>query len=362
MTQPFDSYRPPEGARPRTRQERRAARRSGDGGREEKMVPKVHFDSYYGTPVVKAPPWKSPIGIYLFLGGVAGGSSLLALGSQISGNAALRRTARLAAFGAAASGSLALIADLGRPERMLNMFRVFKLSSPMNMGSWILGSFGGTSALAALAEIDDLTQHWAPLPRRLRTLLHRVVSPAAGVAAGALGAPLAVYTAVLLGDTSNPVWNEVKDTLPVVFVSSASLASAGTAMVFTPTADAAPARFLALAGASADLYATHQMMEKADPVIEESLREGRSGTMLSLSEKCVAAGLVGTLLGARRSRKMAVASGLALMAGSALTRFGMLYAGLDSVKDPRCVIEPQKRRLRARQDAGTVHDSITTAR
>lgn len=362
MTNPFDSYRPPEGARPRTKAERRAARRSGDGGREEKMVPKARFDSYYGTPVVKAPPWKSPIGIYLFLGGVAGGSSLLALGSQLSGNKALRRSARIAAFGAAASGSLALIADLGRPERMLNMFRVFKLSSPMNMGSWILGSFGATSALAALPEIDDLTGHWVPLPDTVRTLLHTVVGPVGGAAAGAVGAPLAVYTAVLLGDTSNPVWNEVKDTLPFVFVSSASLASAGSAMVFTPTKDAGPARLVAIAGSTADLVATKKMMDKADPVIEDSMHSGRSGTMLRLSERCVAAGLVGTLLGARRSRKLAVASGIALMVGSALTRFGILYAGLDSVKDPRCVIEPQKRRLRARQEAGTVNDSITTAR
>ena len=42
------------------------------------MVPDVEFSSYYGRPVVKPAPWGHEIGAYLFLGGVAGGSGLLA--------------------------------------------------------------------------------------------------------------------------------------------------------------------------------------------------------------------------------------------------------------------------------------------
>ncbi|QNQ89973.1 nitrite reductase [Corynebacterium poyangense] len=360
MTNPFDSYRPPSGPQ-LSRAERRAARRSGDGGREEKMVPKVEFESYYGTPVVKAPPWESPIGIYLFLGGVAGGSALLAAGAQLSGRKVLRRNSRLAAFGAAGAGSLALIADLGRPERLLNMFRVFKLSSPMNMGSWILGGFGATSALAAVAELDTISGEKLRVPRWLRKLVHQRLAPGAGLASAALGAPLAVYTSVLLADTSNPVWNELKNTLPFVFVSSASLASGGLALVITPPEEAQPARILACLGALSDLYATKQMEHQVDPTIREALGEGKGGILLNLSEKFVAAGLLGALFGAGKHRKIAMASGISLMLGSALTRFGILETGLHSVHNPKYVIEPQKRRLARRQAEGAIHDGISTA-
>ena len=54
-------------------------------------------------------------------------------------------------------------------------------------------------------------------------------------------------------------------------------------------------------------------------------------------------------------------SGLALLAASALTRFGVFEAGLASAEDPRYTIEPQKNRLAARRAAGITDDSITTA-
>ena len=57
------------------------------------MVPPAEFTSYYGRPVVKASPWEADIPFYLFLGGVAGGSSLLAAGADLTGRPALRRPA-----------------------------------------------------------------------------------------------------------------------------------------------------------------------------------------------------------------------------------------------------------------------------
>ncbi len=43
-------------------------------------MPPVEFTSYYGRPVVKAPVWRWDIPAYLFTGGLAAGSSLLAVG------------------------------------------------------------------------------------------------------------------------------------------------------------------------------------------------------------------------------------------------------------------------------------------
>ena len=82
--------------------------------------------------------------------------------------------------------------------------------------------------------------------------------------------------------------------------------------------------------------------------------------MLHRSQVLTVAGGAGTLLGGRR-RGVAVASGLSLLAASALTRFGVFRAGIESARDPRYTIEPQKRRLAARRAAGLTDDSITTA-
>jgi len=323
------------------------------------MVPEAEFTSYYGRPVVKPAPWGDEVAAYLFLGGVAGGSGLLAAGAQLTGRAKLRRNARLSAMAAVLLSLVALVRDLGRPERFLNMLRTIKLTSPMNLGSWILSAFSAGMSVAAASEIDRMTGERLPLGP-LRPVLRAVEGPA-GVEAAVLAAPLAVYTAVLLADTATPTWNAAHEDLPFVFVSSASLASSGLAMVTTPVAEAGPARRLAVLGVLGDLAAMKLMARRMDPVAAEPLHHGNPGRMLRWSERLVIAGGLGTLLSGRH-RGIAAVSGLALMTASALTRFGVFEAGLESARDPRYTIEPQKRRLAARRAAGITDDSITTAR
>ncbi|HEU0190210.1 MAG TPA: NrfD/PsrC family molybdoenzyme membrane anchor subunit [Mycobacterium sp.] len=333
-------------------------RGGGDGGREMPMVPDVQFTSYYGRPVVKPAPWTHDIAAYLFLGGVAGGSGLLAAGGQLTGRPALRRNSRLAALAAVMLSAVALVRDLGRPERFYNMLRVIKLTSPMSLGSWILSAFGAGTGIAAAAEIDRMTGQRLPLGP-LRPVL-QAVEGIAGLEAAVFAPPLAVYTAVLLGDTATPTWHAAHEDLPFVFVSSASLASSGLAMVTTPVAETGPARRLAVIGVVGDLIATRVMEHRMDPVAAEPLHHGRAGTMLRWSERLAVAGGLGALLGGRH-RGVAALSGVALLAASALTRFGVFEAGIESAKDPRYTIEPQKRRLAARRAAGITGDSITTA-
>ena len=323
------------------------------------MVPEAEFTSYYGRPVVKPAPWGDEVAAYLFLGGVAGGSGLLAAGAQLTGRAKLRRNARLSAMAAVLLSLVALVRDLGRPERFLNMLRTIKLTSPMNLGSWILSAFSAGMSVAAASEIDRMTGERLPLGP-LRPVLRAVEGPA-GVEAAVLAAPLAVSTAVLLADTATPTWNAAHEDLPFVFVSSASLASSGLAMVTTPVAEAGPARRLAVLGVLGDLAAMKLMARRMDPVAAEPLHHGNPGRMLRWSERLVIAGGLGTLLSGRH-RGIAAVSGLALMTASALTRFGVFEAGLESARDPRYTIEPQKRRLAARRAAGITDDSITTAR
>ena len=356
-TPEFDSLGPPAGGRRRGRKGRRRQSGGGDGSREMPMVPDVEFTSYYGRPVVKPAPWGHEVGAYLFLGGVAAGSGLLAAGAQLTGRPTLRRNARLSGLVAVTLSAAALVKDLGRPERFVNMLRTIKLTSPMSLGSWILSAFSAGIGVAAVSEIDRMTGDRLPLGP-LRPVL-RAAEGTAGLGAAVFAPPLGVYTAVLLADTATPTWNAAHEDLPFVFVSSASLAASGLAMITTPVAETGPARRLAVLGVVGDLVAMKVMERRMDPVSAEPLHHGTPGRLLKWSERLVIAGGLGTLLGGRR-RSIAVLSGCALMAASALTRFGVFEAGLESARDPRYTIEPQKRRLAARRAAGITDDSITT--
>ena len=124
------------------------------------MVPPAEFRSYYGHPIVKAAVWHHDIAAYLFTGGLAAGSALLAAGGDATGRPALRRAGRLTALGAVAASGFFLVNDLGRPERFLNMLRVAKPTSPMSMGTWVFTAFSAAAGVAAVAEAAPL------LPRK----------------------------------------------------------------------------------------------------------------------------------------------------------------------------------------------------
>src|SRR6516164_9405348 len=176
-TSEYDSLRPPEPAGGKHRKGTRSGSRGGgDGSREISMVPEADFSSYYGRPVVKPAPWGHEVAAYLFLGGVAGGSGLLAAGAQLTGRAKLRRSTRLTALVAVMLGAVALVMDLGRPERFINMMRTIKLTSPMSLGSWILSSFSAGIGVAAASEVDRMTGERLPLGP-LRPVLRAVEGP-----------------------------------------------------------------------------------------------------------------------------------------------------------------------------------------
>jgi hypothetical protein len=354
-TSEYDSLRPPSGSGAKRRRGGEGKRRRRD---ESLMVPDAEFSSYYGRPVVKPAPWGHEVAAYLFLGGVAGGSGLLAAGAQLTGRKRLRRNTRLAALGAVMLGAVALVKDLGRPERFVNMLRTFKLTSPMSIGSWILSFFSAGIGVAAASEVDRMTGERLPLGP-LRPVLRAAEGPA-GLQAALFAPPLAVYTAVLLSDTATPTWNAAYRDLPFVFVSSASLAASGLAMITTPVAEAGPARTLAVIGAVSDLISARFTEFRMDPVTREPLHQGRPGWLLQTSEILAAAGGLGALLGGGR-RSVAALSGVTLLTASAMLRFGFFEAGLESARDPRYTIEPQKRRLAARRAAGITDDSITSA-
>ncbi|HWJ81501.1 MAG TPA: NrfD/PsrC family molybdoenzyme membrane anchor subunit [Nocardioides sp.] len=318
---------------------RRGGGRAGGRGAERSMVPPAEFTSYYGRPVVKPSPWKGEIPAYLFAGGLAAGSSLLAAGADLTDRPALRRSGRLAALGALTFSMGALVRDLGKPSRFLNMLRVAKLTSPMSVGTWILSAYGPFCGAAAAGEVVEILAPGAHVgPVRVAALTRP-----AGLVAALFAPPVASYTAVLLADTSTPSWHAAYRELPFVFVGSAAAAASGLALVTAPLAENGPARRLAVGGAALDLLMEHRM-ERSMGLTAEPLHQGKAGRLMRAAKVLTVAGAAGTLL-AGRSRTAAVVSGAALLAGSWCTRFGVFEAGQQSARDPRYTVVPQRERL-----------------
>ena len=307
------------------------------------MVPDADFRSYYGRPVVKAAPWEADIPFYLFAGGVAAGSSLLGAGADLSRRPALRRNSRIAALAALTASMIALVHDLGRPERFLNMMRVFKPTSPMSVGTWILVAYGPGAALAGGAEILRLLPiKWGVVGR----LVDFAARPA-GLAAALFAPAVGSYTAVLLTDTATPTWHDVHRELPFVFAGSAAAASGGLGILLAPLAESGPARRFAVTGALVEL-AVERRMEQGLGLTGETLHQGKAGQLMRASKVLTAAGATLAVLGGR-SRVVSAASGVALLAGSACTRFGVFEAGIASARDPKYTIVPQRQRVDARE-------------
>jgi DMSO reductase anchor subunit len=293
------------------------------GGREDESP------SPYGRPVIKEPVWTWEIPVYFYAGGLAGASAGIGRLAEARGNDLLaRRASALALAGAVASPAL-LISDLGRPERFLHMLRLFKITSPMSVGSWILSAFG---AAAGTGWLDHVAGGRVPAGRPART------------AAALLGLPLAFYTAALLANTSVPVWHESRKLLPFVFVSGAAASAGGALAALTPVADAAPARRLAVAGAIAEI-ATKVAMEKGLGELSDAY-ETRLGHRLGILGKgAVAAGGAVIAVAGRRSRRAAVAGGVLVNVGAAVARWSVFAAGFQSAADPRHTVDPQRRRI-----------------
>jgi formate-dependent nitrite reductase membrane component NrfD len=309
---------------------RRRRRRRRDGS----MVPEAEFSSYYGRPIVKEPTWAAlDIAGYLFLGGLAGASSTLAAGAQLSGRPGLARPLKLGAVGAISLSLVALVHDLGRPARFLHMLRVFKPTSPMSVGVWILSAYAPAAGAAALGEL---------VPRgRLRALSHLGTAGAA-----LLGPAVASYTSVLIANTATPAWHEGHREMPFVFVGSAASAAAGLGLLGAPLEENSPARRLAVVGALTEITAV-RLLERRVGVVAETYHRGRAGVLMRAAEALTLIGLAGAAKSGHRSRVGAAISGTALLAASACARFGIFEAGVASSRDPKYTVVPQREREQA---------------
>lgn len=178
--------------------------------------------TYYGNPLIKKAGWRWQIILYFFLGGIAGGSYLVATLADLLNIAQkdqLVRSGRYLSFVCVLASPVLLIWDLGKPTRFHHMLRIFKLRSVMSLGTWALSAFGLCSGLttAHQAARDGLL-NWFPLLARLLKALPIKVVEGFGSLAGLF---VASYTGVLLSSTAVPLWGRAKHILGPLFLTSA---------------------------------------------------------------------------------------------------------------------------------------------
>jgi len=159
--------------------------------------------------------WGGLVAVYLFLGGLAGGTLCLSALIDLKGRGRFARTVRFGAWAGTLcliAGVLCLLVETSMPNRSIMLWRSFaNPTSWMTIGAWLLFCGIVVSGVYALSTTAAVTARLGFLAR-IRKGLARVVAP--------LSVCIAVYTGILLGVlTAHPLWNTWL--LPALFTVSA---------------------------------------------------------------------------------------------------------------------------------------------
>jgi formate-dependent nitrite reductase membrane component NrfD len=294
-------------------------------------------DAYRTVPVLKQPTWNHEVAAYFFIGGVSAGSALLgSIAELVAGERSkdFARAAHYVSFATLLPCPILLIDDLGKPERFHHMLRVFKPSSPMNLGSWSLllhGAGATITVLAMLARERRLPLFGWPFRALPERLLATVGIPSSFVLAG--------YTGVLLGTTSIPVWY-TSPLLGALFMSSsmstgaAAIASSSYALDVLSERERSVLRRLVASMTAVEIALLMGYVATSGPA-RKPLLSGNSGKLLGASFALLTAGWLAELaaLGRRASRAEGLLAALASLLGGALLRWAVVRAGRASAAD-----------------------------
>lgn len=296
-------------------------------------MPQPGDSTYYDVPLLNEPVWEWAIPTYYYIGGLTGAALVLGAAAQIGDTRRREKLIRRCHFigltGACISGGL-LVYDLGMPSRFINMLRVFRPTSVMNIGAWILTGTGGAAFFTVAL--------------RGRKSWLGSAGEICGYLAGAFGAGLATYTGVLTANTAVPAWQASRRALPVLFGTSA-MSSVGA--LFELTVENAEERRLTkifgIVGQAAELASSIAMEKQARavPRVGRPFTKGLSGFMWRSAIALTAAGFVlGLIPKPARSRRLA--AGLLGTLGSALMRASVEHIGTASARDARASFQQQR--------------------
>ena len=290
-------------------------------------------------PFIHAPVWSWEVAAYFWFGGMASGAAFVALACDAAGDHRSAVIARRVALGAVAPAPVLLIADLGRPERFLNMMRIFKPRSPMNTGAWCLVAFSGSGAVAVTADLAGRAK----------------AARALGALTSLLGSYLGSYTGVLLACTAVPVWARSRTFLGPAFVATATATGAAATrlvLVASGLPRGHPTRRALGAIETASMLtelSISALGERRLGDAAEALRHGRAGLWFRAAKSLVALGLSLRLVARRTGpREHELASFMYLAAGLAF-RLAWVSAGKASATDD-AVVAAMSRDRRAPHD------------
>jgi len=290
--------------------------------------------TYYDRPLLKESVWSVDIPLYYYVGGAAGAALALGAAVQVSGSGRdLRSFAQQCHWMGVAGSSIGaafLIHDLGRPERFLFMLRVFRPTSPMNLGAWILAGAAPTAIATALFINRRGLLGW--------------LGESAGYASGVFGAALATYTGVLVANSAVPVWQEARRWMPPLFASSAMASAAAILDLFDhPRRAQRIVQAFGTVGRVGEVASGRMVEASASRIakVGEVLHSGAPAKLWNVAKVLTTASLVVTFLPGKSCGKRRLAAVLAT-AGSLCLRFAVHYVTNASARDPRASFEQQR--------------------
>lgn len=310
--------------------------------------------TYHGQPAIKSSPYGWLVWSYIYVAGLSGGAHIISTLANLVRRPQLHsvvRNGRYLAVSGSAVGAVLLIADLHTPQRWYNMLRIFRRTSPMSIGSYILTTFGLSSAVTAFSSAA------AQLLGFKQPGWMRRAEAIAEVPAALAGAGMCSYTGALLSSTSTPMWASSPRLLTARFASSA-IATAAAALSLAEqlwgdrgkggnggnsvgNSNSRSLDRLACLATAADaglsVVANRRYREQG---VASSLQE--SGSQASQYKLATGAAHVLPLLCyglsnvmPRQSRKLSIAAGLGVLAGGLLMRATILQAGNTSANRPQ---------------------------
>jgi formate-dependent nitrite reductase membrane component NrfD len=271
-------------------------------------------ESYYGRPAVKASPYRWKVALYTLLGGLAGAAQVIATIADLvaprRNNSLVKAGRVIAALNGIVLGPALLIADLHTPQRWYNMLRIFRRTSPMSIGSYVLTAFGTFSA-ASLTPLKTLFQ----------------------IPAAIAGAGMASYTPALLATTATPLWSAAPRALGAEFATAAFASGAAALMLCSEERALERAACAATIAYGAAAYVASREHEKKR--VDQPLRRGtwagahKAGLALSVALP-LACFAMNAVLG--RSRERSVLGAAGILAGVFLSRWALFEGGNESAR------------------------------
>ncbi|MBV9265705.1 MAG: polysulfide reductase NrfD [Acidobacteriaceae bacterium] len=306
--------------------------------------PRAGDPTYYDRALLQESVWTWAIPTYYFIGGLSGASMALGAALELrrdpSVDELIQRCHLIGFIGTTVSGVL-LIYDLGRPWRFLAMLRVFRPTSPMNMGAWVLSITGGTAAAAVVL-------------RRAPGFIRRI-GETLGIISGISGLALATYTGVLIANTAVPLWQAGRKVLPLLFGASA-VASVGSVLDLLCENDEQRhiTAIYGNVGRLGELAASYAFERQVSvvPAVGRPLKRGLPGVMWRAASLLTASSVAVSVFSRQRTRTSQLTAGALGALGSFLMRFAVEHAGNASARDPRASFHQQRAGLGAAEVTG----------